>query len=202
MVFSSESFLFLFLPAFLAIYYLTPMAWRSAVILAGSYLFYGWWRFDYLALLFATTVWTYVIGLFLSRNLGTPRAKLWLTIGLVGCLGVLGVFKYLNFFIDSVAMLFGTTAEDMGMPWRLLLPIGVSFYVFHCISYLMDVYRRDADATLKFFDFAAFIALFRSSWPAPSCASRTWPTSSATANTPPASLPTAWRCSPSAWPRR
>ena len=81
MVFSSESFLFLFLPAFLAIYYLTPMAWRSAVILAGSYLFYGWWRFDYLALLFLTTLWTYWMGHLISRNLDTSRAKFWLLIG-------------------------------------------------------------------------------------------------------------------------
>ncbi|MEO8532029.1 MAG: MBOAT family O-acyltransferase, partial [Deltaproteobacteria bacterium] len=160
MVFSSESFLFLFLPAFMAIYYLTPFRFRSPVILAGSYLFYGWWRFDYLLLLFATTVWSYVMGLLISKNLGTGRAKTWLLIGVFGCLSVLGVFKYLNFFIDSVAALFGTDAAGLGVHWRLLLPIGVSFYVFHSISYLMDVYRRDAAATLKFFDFAAFIALF------------------------------------------
>ena len=160
MVFASESFLFLFLPTFLAIYYSVPASWRSPVILAGSYLFYGWWRFDYLALLFGTTLWAFVIGRQISRNLGTPKARVWLIVGLVGCLTVLGVFKYLNFFIDSVAALFGTTPEEMGVHWRLLLPIGVSFYVFHSISYLMDVYRRDAEATRNFFDFAAFIALF------------------------------------------
>ena len=160
MVFSSESFLFLFLPAFMAIYYAVPFRWRSPVILAGSYLFYGWWRFDYLLLLFLTTLWAYVMGLLISNNLGTARAKTWLLIGVFGCLSVLGVFKYLNFFIDSAAALFGTTADGLGVHWRLLLPIGVSFYVFHSISYLMDVYRRDAAATRKFFDFAAFIALF------------------------------------------
>ncbi len=103
MVFSSESFLFLFLPAFLGIYYLTPMAWRSAVILAGSYLFYGWWRFDYLALLVLTTIWTYWTGHLIARHLDTPRAKTWLAAGVIGCLAVLAVFKYLNFFLDSVA---------------------------------------------------------------------------------------------------
>jgi alginate O-acetyltransferase complex protein AlgI len=160
MVFSSEVFLFLFLPAFMAIYYAVPFRWRSPVILAGSYLFYGWWRFDYLLLLFLTTLWAYGIGRMISKTLDTPAAKRWLILGVVGCLSVLGVFKYLNFFVDSVALLFGTTPDEMGIHWRLLLPIGVSFYVFHAISYLMDVYRKDANATLSFFDFAAFIALF------------------------------------------
>lgn len=160
MVFSSETFLFLFLPLFLAVYYLTPMRFRSVTILVGSYAFYGWWRIDYLALLFATTVWTYVFG----RRIGAARdpkaAKIYLTIGLTGCLAVLGVFKYLNFFIDSFATLWGTDAAGLGVHWRLILPIGVSFYVFHAVSYLVDVYRKDAEATARFFDFAAFIALF------------------------------------------
>lgn len=160
MVFSSETFLFLFLPLFLCIYYLTPARGRSMVILLASYLFYGWWRFDFLLLLFATTLWTFCIGLLIARNLDTPRAKMWCGIGVAGCLAVLGVFKYLNFFIDSLAQLFGTDAAGLGVHWRLILPIGVSFYVFHSISYLVDVTRKDADATLKFFDFAAFIALF------------------------------------------
>ena len=160
MVFSSESFLFLFLPAFLAIYYAVPFRFRSPVILAGSYLFYAWWRVDFLLLLFLTTLWTYGIGLLVARNLDTSRAKVWLTIGVAGCLGVLGVFKYLNFFIDSFAALVGTTPAEMGVHWRLILPIGISFYVFQAISYLVDVYRRDAEPTRNFFDFAAFVALF------------------------------------------
>ena len=160
MVFASETFLFLFLPLFLAVYYLTPLRHRSVTILLGSYVFYGWWRVDYLALLIGTTVWTYIFG----RKIGAARsarmARLWLVIGLTGCLTVLAVFKYLNFFIDSLAALWGTNAEGLGVHWRLILPIGVSFYVFHAISYLVDVYRKDAAATDRFFDFAAFIALF------------------------------------------
>ena len=160
MVFSSETFLFLFLPLFLAIYYLTPARGRSMVILFASYLFYGWWRFDFLLLLFLTTLWTFCIGLMIRQTLDTPRARIWCTIGVAGCLAVLGVFKYLNFFIDSFAELIGTDAAGLGVHWRLILPIGVSFYVFHSISYLVDVTRKDAEATLKFFDFAAFISLF------------------------------------------
>lgn len=160
MVFSSETFLFLFLPLFLVVYYLTPMRHRSITILIGSYAFYGWWRVDYLALLFATTLWTYVFGRRIGAAQSQRAAKAYLIVGLCGCLAVLGVFKYLNFFIDSFATLWGTDAAGLGVHWRLILPIGVSFYVFQAVSYLIDVYRRDAVATARFFDFAAFIALF------------------------------------------
>lgn len=160
MVFSSETFLFLFLPLFLAMYYLTPVRWRSVTILIGSYAFYGWWRIDFLGLLFLTTLWTYFFGRRIGAATTQKAARIYLTIGLVGCLGVLGVFKYLNFFIDSLALLWGTDADGLGVHWRLILPIGVSFYVFQAVSYLVDVYRKDAVATARFFDFAAFIALF------------------------------------------
>ncbi len=90
-----------------------------------------------------------------------PRAKRTLIIGVIGCLIVLGIFKYLNFFMDSFAALIGTTTEELGYHWQLILPIGVSFYVFHAIGYIVDVYRKDTPATRSFVDFAAFMALFR-----------------------------------------
>ena len=71
MVFSSETFLFLFLPLFLAVYYLTPMRFRSVTILIGSYAFYGWWRIDFLGLLFLTTLWTYAFG----RGIGAATTQ-------------------------------------------------------------------------------------------------------------------------------
>ncbi|MDT8857108.1 MBOAT family protein [Paracoccaceae bacterium Fryx2] len=160
MVFSSETFLFLFLPLFLAVYYLTPVRFRSVTILIGSYAFYGWWRIDFLGLLFLTTLWTYAFGRGIGAAKSRRAAKTFLIIGLTGCLAVLGVFKYLNFFIDSFATLWGTDAAGLGVHWKLILPIGVSFYVFQAVSYLIDVYRKDAVATAGFFDFAAFIALF------------------------------------------
>ena len=160
MVFSSESFLFLFLPLFLLVYYLTPERARSYPILVGSYVFYAWWRVDFLGLLFLTTVFTYLVGQKIGQHRGTERGRLYLTIGVIGCLGVLGVFKYLNFFIDSFAYLLGTEPADLGIHWRLILPIGISFYVFQALSYLIDVHRGDAKADAKFIDFAAFIALF------------------------------------------
>ncbi|SSC71361.1 unnamed protein product [Ciceribacter sp. T2.26MG-112.2] len=160
MVFSSEIFLFLFLPSFLAAYYLTPTHLRSYTIVIGSYLFYAWWRVDFLGLLFATTVWVYVFARLIERNLESPRARWHLTVGIGGCLLVLAVFKYLNFFVDSIATLLGTTPEALGFHWRLILPIGISFYIFQSVSYLIDVYRRDTPATCSFIDLAAFKALF------------------------------------------
>lgn len=160
MVFSSESFLFLFLPIFLLVYYLTPERMKSYAILAGSYVFYAWWRVDFLGLLFLTTAFAYVIGQKVSQHRGTARGRTYLTIGVVGCLGVLGIFKYLNFFLDSFAVLLGTDAAGLGIHWRLILPIGISFYVFQALSYLIDVHRGDAKADAPFIDFAAFIALF------------------------------------------
>ena len=74
MVFSSETFLFLFLPLFLVVYYLTPTRGKSLVILFASYLFYGWWRFDFLLLLFLTTLWAFGIGLLIRNNIGTQSS--------------------------------------------------------------------------------------------------------------------------------
>ncbi|TFL16186.1 MBOAT family O-acyltransferase [Jannaschia formosa] len=159
MVFSSETFLFLFLPLFLALYYLTPARLRSLTLLAGSYAFYGWWRLDFLGLLILTTLWTYWAGQRVRRSQGRAR-RAWTGLGVAGCLAVLATFKYLNFFVDSFAALIGTDAAGLGMHWRVILPIGISFYVFQSISYLVDTHRGDADEEVGFLDFAAFIALF------------------------------------------
>jgi alginate O-acetyltransferase complex protein AlgI len=160
MVFSSETFLFIFLPAFLIVYYLVPANFRSLVIVVGSYLFYAWWRVDFLVLFFLTTVWTYGFGLLVARYEGTKLARTSCTIGIVGCLSVLGFFKYFNFFVDNTAAILGITPHELGIEWRVILPIGVSFYVFHSISYLVDVYRKDAPPARNFLDFAAFVSLF------------------------------------------
>lgn len=160
MVFSSETFLFLFLPVFLGVYYLTPVRWRSATILLGSYVFYAWWRVDFLGLVILTTLWAFGMGRLIAAYRGTRLGQAALLIAVAGCLGVLGVFKYLNFFIDSFAALLGTDAAGLDIHWRLILPIGISFYVFQSISYLVDVSRGDAKSDANLIDFAAFIALF------------------------------------------
>ena len=107
MVFSSAEFLFLFLPLFLAAYYLVPFRFKSWVILIGSYVFYGWWRIDFLFLFFAVTVWTYLFGLAVYRTENRRLALRLCLIGVGGNLGVLGYFKYFNFGVDSFNAILG-----------------------------------------------------------------------------------------------
>ena len=161
MVFSSNIFLFIFLPVFLTIYYLTPEQKRSWVILIGSYLFYAWWRVDFLLLFVAVTLWNYFIGRRISNCAsGLGKARLWVTLGIAVNLSALGYFKYANFGVATV----NAAMTELGLdPWLLtvvILPIGISFYIFQAISYIIDVYRGDTPATENIIDFAAFIALF------------------------------------------
>jgi len=162
MVFSSSIFLFLFLPAFLLFYYLTPFRYRSVTIIVGSYLFYAWWRVDFVLLFALVTVSNYLIGRRIFENLTKNKAmsKRWLIVGLSANLGVLGYFKYANFGIDSLnAVLVSVGAKELPLG-NIILPIGISFYIFQAISYLIDIYRKDTPPAARFIDFAAFIALF------------------------------------------
>ena len=161
MVFSSNIFLFLFLPIFLATYYLSPNRFRNLIIVLGSYTFYAWWRVDFLLLFVAVTAWNFAIGNMISRHgVRSEGGKRWLIAGVTGDLAVLAYFKYANFGVESLNAIF----ESMGfqsMAWSsIILPIGISFYIFQAISYLADVYRGDAQASSDPISFAAFIALF------------------------------------------
>lgn len=161
MLFSTNVFLFLFLPLFLGLYYLTPFRYRSLLILLASYVFYGWWRVDFLLLFFAVTLWTYLAGRVIARSEERPRrARAALVTGVVLNLGALGYFKYFNFGVESFnALLMGMGLEPF-TAWRVILPIGLSFYIFQAISYLVDVHRKDAPPARNFWDLSAFIALF------------------------------------------
>jgi alginate O-acetyltransferase complex protein AlgI len=159
-IFSSYLFLFGFLPLFLLLYYLTPIRARSWTILLSSYLFYGWWRFDFVLLLFTVTVLSYGFALWLERDPNPKHQFRILTLGVSLNLLTLAYFKYANFGIQSL----NTLLEALHIPvlnWTpVLLPIGLSFFIFHTISYLVDIYRKVAPPTRDFIDFAAFIALF------------------------------------------
>jgi len=160
MVFSAPIFLFGFLPAFLAVYYLTPARWRNLTILIGSYLFYGWWRLDFLGVFLLVTWWTYALGAALAGARSERARQRWLLVGVFGDLAVLGYFKYFNFGVDSFNALMQQAGAAPVTLWSVILPIGISFYVFQAISYLIDVRRGDAPAATRLIDFAAFIALF------------------------------------------
>jgi alginate O-acetyltransferase complex protein AlgI len=160
MVFSSQLFLFAFLPLFLISYYLTPTRAKSLLILISSYAFYAWWKAEFLILLIGITVLSYVCALAISNSKDEGSRYRWLTIGVILNLSSLAYFKYANFGLDSL------NAVLLGVGWnaveftRVLLPIGLSFYIFHAISYLVDIYRKEAQPARNLIDFAAFIALF------------------------------------------
>ncbi|MCB9979462.1 MAG: MBOAT family protein [Rhodospirillales bacterium] len=164
MVFASGVFLFLFLPVFLAVYYLTPARFRSLTILIGSGIFYAWWRVDFAVLLFAVMLWAHFVALSIGRaqeSGNETHARRWMIAGVVVNLSTLGYFKYWNFGVDTLDAIMikagMTPPQDVA---RVLLPIGISFFVFHAISYIVDIYRRDARPVKHFADFAAFMTLF------------------------------------------
>ncbi len=160
MVFSSNIFLFVFLPLFLGCYYLTPLRGRSALILLFSYLFYGWWRPDFLWLLIGVTVGSYAFALAIDASAEQRRRKRLLVLAITLNLVTLAYFKYANFGVQAFNDMLGTFGVSPVKFAHVLLPIGLSFYIFHAISYLVDIYRKEAPPARNLIDFAAFIALF------------------------------------------
>ncbi len=161
MVFSSNVFLFLFLPVFLGLYYLSGERYRNLLLLVASYIFYAWWRIDFLTLFVAVTLFNYWIGLRIgTAGVRTRGAQKWLIFGVVVDLCVLGYFKYANFGVDSLNAIITSFGLEPFVLTHILLPIGISFYIFESISYIIDVYRGDTPATRNLIDFAAFVAIF------------------------------------------
>ena len=154
MVFSSIPFLYYFLPAVLAVYFLTPRKGKNAVLLLASLIFYGWGELRLLPLMAFTILLCYVYGLGIERS--RKRKKLWLLASIVISVGLLGVFKYADFFIGSL-----NTVTGLKIPLlHLALPVGISFYTFQCLSYTIDVYRGSVPAQKNLINFGAYVALF------------------------------------------
>jgi alginate O-acetyltransferase complex protein AlgI len=160
-IFASFEFLFLFLPLFFAVYFLTPFRWRNWPILILSWAFYAWWRVDFLALLVGVTLFTYLLVLAMDRaGPRTPQGNRMLLLGVVGNLGVLAYFKYANFGVATFNELVAA-AGFQPVPWAgILLPIGLSFYVLQSVSYLVDVWRGDVPVSRSFINYAAYKAMF------------------------------------------
>jgi alginate O-acetyltransferase complex protein AlgI len=155
MVFTSFSFLFLFLPLFLAVYALTPQRWRNLTLLVFSWVFYAWWRLDFLPLIVAIAAWSWATGGWIaSARDNARRQRLCLAIAMP--LLALVYFKYANLLVGS--------AVAMGAPasgWQaVLLPIGLSFFVFGAISYSVDVYRGTVPPEPSFIDYATYQSMF------------------------------------------
>ena len=153
MLFSSIPFLYYFLPAVLAVYFLVPQRWRNGVLLAFSLIFYGWGEPKYLILMIVAIGSFYGFGLAVGQG---RRKKLWLTLSVITGLILLTVFKYADFFIGSFSAMTGLSLPML----RLALPIGISFYTFQCMSYVVDVYRGTVAPQRDPISFGAYVALF------------------------------------------
>ena len=149
-----------FLPVVLLLYYLLPKPVKNPLLLAASYFFYACWNPVYSLLMLLSTAITYFCAVLTERKAAGKR-KLWLALSLCLNLGILFVFKYFNFFSDTIASVIhslgGTPASAR---LELLLPVGISFYTFQALGYTIDVYRGDLPAERNFIDYALFISFF------------------------------------------
>ena len=159
MVFSSLTFLFLFFPIVIGVYYLCPRALRNLWLLAASLLFYAWGEPVYIRLMVASILFNYLCGLgvaALQKREKKGIAKTLLILCVVGNIGALGVFKYADLLIGTINGIAGSHLALL----ELALPIGISFYTFQALSYVIDVYRGTVAAQKNPITFGTYIALF------------------------------------------
>lgn len=157
MVFSSLLFLFLFLPAVLALYYVSPWRIKNLILFLSSLIFYAWGEPVYIVIMLLSTITDYSFGLLLSRPKLTAVQRKWIVVSSVIInLGLLSYFKYADFLIQNINGLLGTHIPLTDLP----LPIGISFYTFQSMSYIIDVYRGTTKAQRNWIDFGTFVALF------------------------------------------
>ena len=159
MLFSSNVFLFAFLPSVLLIYYLCPRKLRNPVLLLWSLVFYGWGEPVYLFLMIGTIVMNYIFGFWIFKCQGTGKnAKMPLILGVAANLLLLGFFKYAGFVMNGLQSIL-PFLKNVKVP-EISLPIGISFYIFQSMSYVIDVYRHDAPVQKNIFTFGTYVSLF------------------------------------------
>jgi alginate O-acetyltransferase complex protein AlgI len=160
MVFNSLHFVWFFVLVYAA-YRLLPHRGQNWLLLIASYYFYASWDWRFLGLLIASTLVDFTCGLALDRGSSPARRRALLCLSLGFNLTLLGFFKYFNFFADNLHVLFGSFGWQLDfVTLHVLLPIGISFYTFVTMSYVIDVYRRELPATRNLVDFAVFVAYF------------------------------------------
>jgi len=160
MLFNSLSFA-IFLPIVFILYWLLPHRFRWVLLLIASYYFYMSWNIKYVVLILATTVVSYVTAILLERTENLHSKKLYLAIAATISLGILFFFKYFNFFQENVIALFNQFAIQLHpTTLNLLLPVGISFYTFQTMSYVIDVYKGAVPAEHHFGKYATFISFF------------------------------------------
>lgn len=160
MVFSSLLFLFIYLPVVLGIYFITPIKWRNGMILIANLIFYGWGEPFYIILMILSILVAYLCGLFTEKyRADDKKARLFVGLSVIFNLGLLIFFKYFDFIVSNLLILF-PFLDGVLHPLALTLPIGISFYTFQIMSYNIDLYRKDAPLQKSVVAFATYVTLF------------------------------------------
>src|SRR5450432_1837254 len=160
MVFASPIFLFLFLPLVLAAYFALPRRWGNGVLLVASLVFYVWGEGAMVALVLASVAFNWIMGGRIDDVADPAPRRRWLALAVGGNLVLLAAFKYANFLAANLNVVLG------GLGWGTIalaaipLPLGISFFTFHSMSYLIDIYRRNASAQRSVGNYALYIMLF------------------------------------------
>ena len=154
MLFNSLPFWIFFLVVY-ALYSISRHKLQNRILLAASYVFYGSWDWRFLSLLWFSTILDYFFGLKIFTESRPVRRKFWLACSLTVNLTILGVFKYFDFFLLNLKSLFGTLGWTLdATTLHIILPLGISFYTFQSISYIVDIYRGEIKPAKSLSDFA------------------------------------------------
>ena len=163
MLFNSFEFL-VFLPIVFLLYWFVfcGRRWQNLLVVVASYVFYGWWNWRFLLLIALTSLCSYVSGLLLVHYEGQRRKQQAVSVAnIVLNLGILGIFKYFNFFVENLDALFGMIGYHFDwVTMNVILPVGISFYTFQALSYTIDVYQKKLPATRDIVEFFAYISFF------------------------------------------
>ncbi|WP_246560577.1 MBOAT family O-acyltransferase [Zobellia russellii] len=156
----------IFLPVVFVLYWFVfkkSLKIQNLLVIVASYVFYGWWDWRFLILIFLSTVLDFFVGqqIFKYQD-NKQKAKYWLWVSVAFNLGLLGFFKYFNFFVDSFIESVNALGYNIKSVWtlRIILPVGISFYTFQTMSYSFDIYYKKLKPTTNFVSFAAFVAFF------------------------------------------
>lgn len=156
MLFSSIPFLFYFLPIVIVLYFLSPWKLKNTVLLLSSLFFYGWGEPKYVFLMISAIIVFYTLGLCVEKIQNSIGRKLVVGVAVLYSVLMMGIFKYSDFFITNFNYVTGLSVPLL----KLALPIGISFYTFQCLSYIIDVYRKDVKAQKNIISFGTYVSLF------------------------------------------
>lgn len=157
-----NSFVFwIFFALVLALYRILPHTAQNRMLLVASYIFYGYWDYRYLTLIFLSTLVDYFVALKISTTNSQTLKKRYLSLSIATNLGMLGFFKYYNFFTQEASVLLEAMGLNIPLPvLEIVLPVGISFYTFQTMSYTIDVYRGITKPSHNFLDFALYVSFF------------------------------------------